>query len=88
MITKDSAGYSISGASPESLAAFEKAAGELRCLVGDPVGTVRGSIEASPAMPMAHALNAWLHLLGTEPSGLPVAGESLRAGKAVSANDR
>jgi hypothetical protein len=88
MITKDSAGYSISGANAESLAAYEKAAGELRCFVGDPVASVRASIETSPAMPMAHALNAWLHLLGTEPSGLPEARASLQAAKAVSADDR
>jgi hypothetical protein len=88
MVMKDSAGYSISGASPESLAAYEKAAGELRCLLGDPVSSIQAAIEASPAMPMAHALHAWLHLLGTEPSGLPVARASLQSGKVVPANDR
>ena len=88
MTTKDSAGYSISGASPESLAAFEKAAGELRCLVGDPVAGAQAAIAFSPAMPMAHALNAWLHLLGTEPAGVPVARASLRAAQALPAGDR
>jgi hypothetical protein len=37
---------------------------------------------------MAHALNAWLHLLGTEPAGLPVARASLGAAKPLPANDR
>jgi tetratricopeptide (TPR) repeat protein len=88
MVTTDSSGYSVSGASPESLAAYEKAARELRCLIGDPVGSVQAAIETSPAMPMAHALNAWLHLLGTEPGGLPVARASLRAAAVESASDR
>jgi hypothetical protein len=88
MVTKDSAGYSVSGANPDSLAAYEKAAREMRCLIGDPVGSIQAALETSPAMPMAHALNAWLHLLGTEPGGLPVARASLRAAKAVWADDR
>lgn len=88
MVTKDSAGYPISGASPESLAAYEKATAELRCFLGDPVASVQAAIETSPAMPMAHALNGWLHLLGTEPAGLPVARDSLRAAKALPADER
>ncbi|HWP11585.1 MAG TPA: tetratricopeptide repeat protein [Ramlibacter sp.] len=88
MITKDSAGYPVSGASPESLAAYEKAAAELRCFRGDPVSSVQAAIEASPTMPMAHALHAWLHLLGTEPAGLPVAHASLAAAKSLPADDR
>lgn len=88
MIKKDSAGYSLSGANRESLAAYEKAAGDLRCLVADPVASALAAIAFSPAMPMAHALNAWLHLLGTEPAGLPVARASLRAAQALPAGDR
>jgi len=88
MVMKDSAGYRVSGAAPESLAAYEKAAGELRCLRADPVTTVQAAIEISPAMPMAHALHAWLHLLGTEPGGVPVARASLRTARALPADDR
>ena len=88
MNTRDAAGLAISGAGAEGLAAYEKAAGELRCLIGDPVTTVQAAIEASPAMPMAHALHAWLHLLGTEPAGLPVARASLQAATALPADDR
>jgi hypothetical protein len=88
MVATDSTGYAISGASRESLAAYEKAAGELRCLIGDSVASVRAAIETSPAMPMAHALNAWLHLLGTEPGGLPVARASLQSAQALPADDR
>jgi hypothetical protein len=85
---KDSAGYSVSGASPDSLAAYEKAVRELRCFLGDPVASVQVAIDTGPAMPMAHALNAWLHLLGTEPAGLPVARASLESAKAAAADQR
>lgn len=85
---KDASGYSVSGANSEGLAAYEKAAGMLRCYVGDPVASVQSAMAASPSMPMAHALNAWLHLLGTEPGGLPVARGSLQAAAALSADDR
>jgi hypothetical protein len=34
---------------------------------------------------MGHALRAWLHLLGTEPAGVPVAREALKTTQALSA---
>ena len=71
----DSAGYRVSGASPAALDAFETAAHELRCLVGDPVATVDRALAACPGMTMAHVLKAWLNLLGTEPAGVVVARE-------------
>jgi tetratricopeptide (TPR) repeat protein len=88
MQTKDHAGYAVSGANAASTTAFEQAAHEFRCYVDDPVATVNRAIEASPAMVMAHALKAWLHLLGTEPAGLAVARDCLESASAFSANDR
>jgi hypothetical protein len=87
MIT-DSADHPVSGATPESLAAFEKACHELRCFIGDPVASVERAIAAGPEMTLAHALKAWLHLLGTEPAGLPVARECLRAASRLPADQR
>lgn len=84
----DHAGYPVSGASPESLADFERAAHELRCFVDDPVASIDRALAASPAMTMAHVLKGWLHLLGTEPSGLPVARECAASAAALPATDR
>ena len=39
-------------------------------------------------MTMAHVLEAWLHLLGTEPAALPAAREALRRGRALPATER
>lgn len=88
MTTRDSMGYGVSGATSASLAAFEQASHELRCFIGDPVASVDRALEASPEMTMAHALKAWLHLLGTEPAGLAVASQCLQAASALPANER
>lgn len=86
--SQDAAGYPISGATPESTLAFEQAQHELRCYIDDPVATVDAALAASPSMVMAHVLRAYLHLLGTEPEGLPVARASLDAAAALPANAR
>jgi hypothetical protein len=84
----DATGHSVSGATPQSLAAYEQAASELLCMVDDPVASVDRALAASPEMPMAHALKAWLHLLGTEPAGLDVATACCDAGDRLDADDR
>jgi hypothetical protein len=84
----DSTGHPVSGATPDGLAAYEQAARELLCLVDDPAASVARAIEASPEMPMAYALQAWLHLLGTEPEGIAVARAACEAATALPANDR
>ncbi|MGY4828255.1 tetratricopeptide repeat protein [Sphaerotilaceae bacterium SBD11-9] len=84
----DSTGYQVSGATHASLAAYEQAARELLCLVDDPAASVARAIEASPEMPMAHALQAWLHLLGTEPEGIAVARAACEAAARLPATDR
>jgi hypothetical protein len=85
---KEAAGYSVSGATPESLLAFEQAQHELRCYINDPVATVDKALAASPSMVMAHAMKAYLHLLGTEPGGLTVARACLDAAAGQPANER
>jgi hypothetical protein len=85
---KDRAGYEITGADATSLAAFEQAAHELRCFIGDPLATVARAIEHSPTMVMGHVLKAYLNLLGTEPTGLPEATAALRSARVLPANAR
>ena len=84
----DSTGHRVSGATPRSLELFEKAAQELLCMVDDPVATVTAAMQAAPEMPMAHVLNAWLNLLGTEPSGIGPASDSLDAAARFDADER
>jgi tetratricopeptide (TPR) repeat protein len=76
------------GANDASLRAYEAAVAEFRCFIGDPAAHAEQAIAASPVMPMAHVLKAWLHLLGTEPGGVAVAREACAAAAALPANER
>lgn len=73
MLLKDTCDLPVSGATPASVAAFDRASGELACFIDDPMASVDRALAESPAMTMAHALKAWLHLLGTEPAGRAIA---------------
>ncbi len=84
----DSAGLTHSGASAAALDALETASHELRCYRGDPLAGAQRAIEAAPGMTMAHALVAWLNLLGTEPAGTAAAAQALEAARALPANPR
>lgn len=73
MTRQDTQGLVLTGATEAAAIYYEAAVANLQCYRGDPVAQVDAAIEAAPGFAMAHALKAWLHLLGTEPSGLPVA---------------
>ena len=88
MQTRDSLGNAITGASADGTAFYEQSLKHLLCYVGDPLGEAEAAIAASPGMPMAYAMKAWLNLLGTEPGGPPVARATLQAAQALPANSR
>ena len=88
MALKDSVGFEVSGANALALETLEQASHELRCYINDPVATVDRALAESPQLTMGHALRAYLHLLGTEPGGLPVARAACQAGQALPATDR
>lgn len=85
---KDNLGHALSGANSASLTAYQAALDQFRCFVGDPVAGADAALQASPDMTMAHLLKAWLHLLGTEPTGLAVARQCCDAAARLPANDR
>jgi hypothetical protein len=72
-VLKDCRGHQLSGATDQSLPYYEAAVRELNLFINDPVASVDKAIAESPDFVMAHALRAWLHLLGTEPAGNAVA---------------
>jgi hypothetical protein len=84
----DPAGLDTSGATPQALDHLQTALHQLRCYSDDPVASVDAALDASPEMAMGHLLRAYLHLLGTEPDGLPVARESHRRAQALPMNAR
>jgi tetratricopeptide (TPR) repeat protein len=73
MNERDIAGHPVSGATLEGLNHLEVAAHQFRCYIGDPLASVDAALSAAPQMVMAHVLKAYLHLLGTEPSGATMA---------------
>jgi hypothetical protein len=85
---RDAVGYELSGASALSAGALERGLREFRCYIDDPVATVNRALADSPELVMAHVLNAYLHLLGTEPAGLPVARAAHASASALPVNDR
>jgi hypothetical protein len=88
MTLSDSHGLVLTGASDVGRTAFEAAIAELQCYRADPVATIDRAIAADPGFAMAHAMRAWLHLLGTEPAGFGVAEESHLRAAAAAATDR
>lgn len=70
MQIRDIRGLALSGATQAALPHYEQGVAELLCYRADPVASVDRAIAAAPGFAMAHVLRAWLHLLGTEPTGL------------------
>jgi hypothetical protein len=73
MNSSDMQGHSLSGATAAGVAHYAQGSRLFQCYLGDPLAEAEAAIAASPAMPMAHVLKAWLCLLGTEAGGLPPA---------------
>jgi hypothetical protein len=75
----DIRGHRLTGATEASLPHYHAALQQLLLYREDPVATVDAALTESPDFVMAHALKAWLHLLGTEPAGVPVVRAALKA---------
>src|SRR5262249_54384548 len=74
---RDSRGHVLPGAPASGRPHYEAAVRQFSLFPADPVATIDQATAASPDFVMAHALRAWLHLLGTEPAGIPVARAAL-----------
>ncbi|HEY0825930.1 MAG TPA: tetratricopeptide repeat protein [Ramlibacter sp.] len=85
---KDALDHELSGADAASVAAYQAALDQFRCFTGDPAALAQQAIAASPGLTMAHLLQAWLYLLGTEPAGIAVARAACAAAAALPANER
>ncbi|MBK7234168.1 MAG: tetratricopeptide repeat protein [Sterolibacteriaceae bacterium] len=88
MNRKDELGNAVSGASAAAVEIYQRALHEFQCYIGDPVATIDEALAASPDFVMAHAIRAYLHLVGTEPAALPVARAAYEAARKLPANPR
>jgi tetratricopeptide (TPR) repeat protein len=85
---KDLHGHALSGATGDSLDAYQRGLDAFRCFVGDPAADAEAALAASPSMTMAHVLKAWLYLLGTEPAGVAVARQACADAERLPANEQ
>jgi tetratricopeptide (TPR) repeat protein len=88
MTITDIRGHQLTGATVASLPHYETALRQLSLYSGDPLASADAAVAASPDFVMAHALKAWLNLLGTEPAGITAAQEALEAAEHLPGNDQ
>jgi hypothetical protein len=90
MNIQDELGLPLSGADAAGAAHYRRALRQFQCYIGDPVATIDASLAECPDFVMGQVLKAYLHLLGTEPAGLPVARDchAAAAGHAADARER
>ncbi len=78
----------LSGASDTAIGLYERALADFQCFIGDPVTDLASAVDDSPAFVMAHVMNAYVHLTGTDIAGMPVAAASLAAAADQPMNSR
>lgn len=88
MTMHDDLGLALSGADTGSMAHYRRALRQFQCYIEDPVASTEAALAQRPDFVMAHVLKAWLHLLGTEPAGIPVARECHVTATQLPANAR
>ncbi|UDL86857.1 tetratricopeptide repeat protein [Mesorhizobium sp. PAMC28654] len=72
MPIRDQFGLTFSGATQTGLSSYGQALHELRCFIGDPVGSVDRAIADAPGFAMAHVLKGYLFGLATEREAMAV----------------
>ena len=88
MTIRDDQGLTLTEANPVSLEYYVRALRQFQCYIEDPVATIDAALAQSPGFVMAHVLRAYLHLLGTEPEGIPAARASHAAVAKLGGNAR
>ncbi|MDX8442774.1 tetratricopeptide repeat protein [Mesorhizobium australafricanum] len=88
MALKDAFGLIYSGATEPGYSSYARAARELQCFIGDPVGSIDRAIADDPAFVMAHVFKGYLFGLATEREAMAVARSSYQAALPLAATPR
>jgi hypothetical protein len=88
MTIHDTHGNVLTGASGVARDHYEAALDLMRVYRNDPMARTEAAIADSPGFAMAHALKAWMFLLGTEPSGFEPARAACETAKALAGTAR
>lgn len=73
MALRDPLGLALSGAGDRSMAHYQRALHELRCFIGDPLGSADRALAEDPGFVMAHVFKGYLYGLSTEREAMAVA---------------
>jgi hypothetical protein len=84
----DLQGNALTGASQNGAAQFSAALQQLSNYAGDPLGSAEQLIAAEPGLVMAHALKAWLYLLGTDAKAAAAAKAFIADARTLNASTR
>lgn len=85
---KDARGLTMSGCDTVSAAHYETALWRFQCSAGDPLAAVALALRERPDFVMAHVLQAYLNLCGTEKAGVAVARQALAKAMTFTPNER
>jgi hypothetical protein len=88
MSVRDHHGLALSGASQRAAESYQGALHAYHCYAGDAVGLVDAAIADSPGFVMAHALKAYMHLIGGNAEAVAIGLQAFEAAKALPANER
>src|SRR5207237_6046202 len=88
MAAKDGLGLALSGASPKAAALYQQALDGYHCYAGEPFPLLRAALADSPGFVMAHALTAYLTLIGTSARLRQLAAGAVAQASALPADSR
>jgi tetratricopeptide (TPR) repeat protein len=85
---KDAQGQAVTGATPESVALYDRAVRAFNLGYGDAVGLFDAARQASPDFVMAHLGKAWLFAISNDPSFAGQARTLIETAEKLAMNDR
>jgi len=86
-MSQDAQGHSLSGATPEAVAAYDDAVRAFNIVYGDAIGSFDAARAAAPDFAMAHLGKAWLLTMANDPALLVQAKALLETARPLAPNE-
>jgi tetratricopeptide (TPR) repeat protein len=87
-MNQDAQGHSLSGTTPEAVAAYDEAVRAFTIVYGDAIGSFDAAREAAPDFAMAHLGKAWLLIMANDPALLVQAAALVETARQLTLNER
>lgn len=88
MSQKDQSGLSLTGASAAAAEKYDAALHAFQCYAGDPITLLQAAVDDSPQFLMAHALSAYLTLIGGNAETIAMGRAALAAAEGLAGDGR